>query len=427
MPVKPPLRVDGILLLYHHPLLLNAPTIMEHVEAFERHSRYKVWKLNTELGFPRGLARIRFPVVVLHYSLWGTTGYHLDEGFLSWLDGGGGGRKIAFFQDEHHYCGQRFAFIDRHGIDCIYSLIEPRYVPMVYGKYTSASRVAYNIPGYVSDDLLDKAARFRLPPAERPIDIGYRGRELSYYMGRGAREKTEIAHEFRRRAAGTGLALDIDTREGGRLYGDSWHRFLGSCKGFLGVEAGVSIFDLEDAVRTEYERLIRAEPGMTFEEMEERLLSRWEDNIYYRTISPRHFEAAAFETCQVLYEGRYSGILTPLRHYIPLKKDFSNFDEALGMFRDETFRREITQCARRELIDSGKYSYRNFIRSFDEELTGMRPAAGLDAGDISGVDALLAADYARRMFKVKAKALLYKQFPGRRYLVRWVKAILRRP
>jgi hypothetical protein len=426
MPVKSPLRVDGILLLYHHPLLLNAPTIMEHVEAFGKHSRYKVWKLNTELRFPRELARIRFPVVVLHYSLWGTTGYHLDEGFLSWLAAGRDSRKIAFFQDEHHYCGQRFAFINRHKIDCIYTLIEPRYVPLVYGKYTSVPRVVHNIPGYVSDDLPDKAARFRLPPAERPIDVGYRGRELSYYMGRGAREKTEIAHEFRRRAAGAGLALDIETREGSRLYGDSWHRFLGSCKGFLGVEAGVSIFDLEDAVRTEYERLIRSEPGMTFEEMEERLLSRWEDNVYYRTISPRHFEAASFETCQILYEGRYSGILEPMRHYIPLKKDFSNFDEVLRMFRDEACRREITQRARRDLIDSGKYSYRSFIRSFDEELPGMRPAAELDAGVISNVDALLAADHARRILKVKAKGLLYKQFPGRRNLVKLAKMVLRK-
>jgi hypothetical protein len=115
-----------------------------------------------------------------------------------------------------------------------------------------------------------------------------------------------------------------------------------------------------------------------------------------------------------------------MRHYIPLKKDFSNFDEVLRMFRDEACRREITQRARRDLIDSGKYSYRSFIRSFDEELPGMRPAAELDAGVISNVDALLAADHARRILKVKAKALLYKQFPGRRYLVKCAKAILRK-
>jgi hypothetical protein len=426
MAMNYPIRADGILLLYHHPLLLNAPTIMEHVEAFERHSRYKVWKLNTELGFPRGLARIRFPVVVLHYSLWGTTGYHLNEKFLSWLDGDRDSYKIAFFQDEHHYCRQRFAFIDMHGIDCIYTLLEEQFVPSVYGKYTKVPRVIYHIPGYVSDNLLEKAARFRLPEEERAIDIGYRGRELKYYMGRGAREKTEIACEFRKRILGTGIAADIDTREEGRLYGDSWYRFLGCCKGFLGVEAGVSIFDIEDIVRLEYERLVRENPEMTFEEMEERLLAPWEGNIYYRTISPRHFEAAAFETCQILYEGKYSGIMEPLRHYIPLKKDFTNYDEVLERFRDKSLRREITQRARRDLIDSGKYSYESFIRSFDKELPGMQPAADLDAAIRSRVDSLLAADDALRLLKVKANALLYKQFPGRRYLVKCAKAILHR-
>ena len=58
-------------------------------------------------------------------------------------------------------------------------------------------------------------------------------------------------------------------------------------------------------------------------------LPRWEDNVYYRTISPRHFEAAAFRICQVLFEGRYSGVLEPMVHYIPLKKDFSNIDEVI--------------------------------------------------------------------------------------------------
>jgi hypothetical protein len=36
----------------------------------------------------------------------------------------------------------------------------------------------------------------------------------------------------------------------------------------------------------------------------------------------------------VLFEGRYSGVLKPHRHYIPLKKDFSNFDEVVAKIRD---------------------------------------------------------------------------------------------
>ena len=60
-------RINGALLVYHHPLLRNATTIMEHVDAFEKHSQFKIWNLNTELGFPPALQNMRFnkPVIGL--------------------------------------------------------------------------------------------------------------------------------------------------------------------------------------------------------------------------------------------------------------------------------------------------------------------------------------------------------------------------
>ncbi len=85
-----------------------------------------------------------------------------------------------------------------------------------------------------------------------------------------------------------------------------------------------SIFDIDDTVRPQYERLTAEHPGISFDEAYAKLLHRFEDKIRYRTISPRHFEAAAFRVCQILFEGRYSEIMQPMIHYIPLKKDFSN-------------------------------------------------------------------------------------------------------
>ena len=73
---------------------------------------------------------------------------------------------------------------------------------------------------------------------------------------------------------------------------------------------------------------------VTLEALQEGALGRWDHNFSYRTISPRHFEAAAFRICQVLFEGEYSGVLRPMVHYIPLKKDFSNFDQVVGLIGD---------------------------------------------------------------------------------------------
>src|SRR5688572_11568165 len=127
--------VAGLLLLYHHPLAADAATIMEHVSAFERHSRFKIWTVNTELGFPASLRRMKFEGIILHYSIF-CTPYNLDADFLSYLAEHPQSYKLAFFQDEHHYCRQRFDFLNQHRIDCVYTLLEPEYFKNVYQKYT---------------------------------------------------------------------------------------------------------------------------------------------------------------------------------------------------------------------------------------------------------------------------------------------------
>ena len=58
-------------------------------------------------------------------------------------------------------------------------------------------------------------------------------------------------------------------------------------------------------------------------------ISKYEEKIYYRMITPRSFEAIAMKTVQVMYPGKYSGILEPWRHYIPINRDFSNLNEVI--------------------------------------------------------------------------------------------------
>lgn len=417
--------IPGVLLLYHRHFVPNASTVMEHAGAFRRYSDFAAWNLNTELGFPDGLEKCQFQVIVLHYSLFSPIGYHLSQRFLEYLDRNHSSYKIAFFQDEHHFCQQRFSFLNRYGIDCVYTLVEPRYFQDVYQRYTSVAKLVYSIPGYVPDDLVAAARRYRKPDRERRIDVGYRGRKLAPYMGRGAREKYDIAIGFSQRAAGSGLTLDIEADEHRRIYGQRWYRFIADCRAVLGVEAGVSIFDVKDRVRQEYERLIAQNPKLSAEDLLG-LLDRWEGNIPYRTISPRHFEAAAFGACQILYEGDYSGIMQPLVHYIPLKKDFSNFDDVLSMFRDASMRRALTENAYRDLIASGAYTYRRFVEGFDEGLRQAGIQSDIVPETIHTVDHLLGAGRLQREFGARLLAARHYPFPGRRFVRPLVKPILRR-
>lgn len=364
-----PREVDGILLLYHF-VPPYAETVLEHAGALERYSRFPVWSLNTSERFPGVLRELRFRVVVLHYSLFGSAPFRLSGALREYLHANRAPLLIAFFQDEYDHVRERYAFIDELGVDWIYTLLAPSAAELVYGGRTHSPRLFSTIPGFVSDSLRDKARRFARAASDRRIDVGYRGRSLPFHMGRGAQEKADIGREFAGRVRNRGLALDIASDEGSRLYGDDWYRFLGSCKAVLGVEAGVSIFDLDGRARIAVEDLRSDEPNLSFEEVSRRVLSGLEDNIPYRTISPRHLEAAAFDTCQILFEGSYSGILQAGTHYIPLRKDFANLDEVVDTFMDTDRRAQVVADARHDLIESNRYSYQEFVRQFDDELEG---------------------------------------------------------
>ena len=381
-------RVGGILLFHYSPRFLgygSAANLREHVDSFERYSRFPVWAVNTATTLPPALARFDFAAIVFHHSLFGakagsagphsgTPYYLLDEGHLE-LASRSRAYKVAFFQDEFTYCQARFEFCRTLEIDCVYTCFEPSEHERVWGAYTDVPEVRSVLPGYVDERLVDAAGRFALPDRDRDIDIGYRGRPTPVLFDT-TQEKSEIGRRFAELAGGSGLRLDIALGMEDRLYGDDWYRFLGRCKGALGVESGVTVVDLDDRVRGDYERIFRAKGEVTLEDLRRGALPEYEGQVIYRTIAPRHFEAAAFETCQVLFEGRYSGLIEPDVHYLALKKDFSNFSEVVERFKDPALRRRITARAKADLIDSGAYGYDSFIAGFDRDLE----RAGLDLG-----------------------------------------------
>ena len=330
---------------------------------------------------------------MLHYSLFGILPYRLDDYFLAYLDRASG-YKVAFFQDEHHYCGARFAFLNRYRVDCVYTLLEPVFWKDVYERYTGVPKLVHTIPGYVSDDLVAQQAT-RDRDEEREIDIGYRGRTLLPYMGRGSQEKAEIGLGVLERARASGLRLDIAVDEGSRIYGDAWLAWLANCRATLGTEAGASIFDLTDQCEA-YERLVAANPDASEQDFLE-TLERWEGNVDYRAISPRHPRRRRHcASARFFREGNYSGVLEPMVHYIPLKKDFSNWDEVLDRVRDTGLRRELTANAYRDLIASERYSYSRFIEGFDRELVTAGVGGEVDQTLAGRLTSALARDQQQR-------------------------------
>ena len=402
---------------------------MEYVSAFPDHSEFRIHTVNTFYGLPANLNRLRFRVVVLHYSLFGAWPFALDD-FYTYLEACESSYKVAIFQDEYRFCTQRFAFINHFKIDCIFTRVRPGNFDDTYGKCAGVSNLVHVQAGYVNNSLMRSAAVQSKPDSERSIDIGYRSRHLPYYTGRGAQEKHEIAGAFLAHAEGSDLVFDISSSEADRILGRAWYPWLANCRGVLGVEGGVSVFDLEGVVYAAYDRIMAEHAPKSFAEFAKLAgdtLEDWEDRIPVRTLTPRHFEAAAFRVCQILFEGEYSGILKPMVHYIPLKKDFSNYSEVIDRFRNADLRQELTENAYDDLIESGKYSYQGFVKQFDQVLV----AAGIKPGPADPEVDRMAAGLNSLGFAQRARAVLvamrHRSFPGRNALVSLYRKMRPRP
>ncbi len=322
-----------------------------------------------------------------------------------------------------------FEFVNDIGVDLIYTHVHPEDIPQVWGRYTPRARARFNYPGYVDSQMVAAAARFARPDAERDIDVGYRGRPLHPYMGSGSLEKSLIGDRFKELAAGTGLTVDVDTTEAGRLYGDDWYRFLARSRAVLGVESGTSYIDLEDEVLGDYQARVEAGRPVTLEALQDGPLGRLDHNFSYRTISPRHFEAAAFRICQVMFEGEYSGVLEPMVHYVPLKKDFSNFDEVVELIRDGRARERIVENAHRDLIRSGNYSYDRFVAGVDDDLTaaGLTPAVGPAQRAELSREIEHGRTWRRTVIEAKYLSIVPRLIIARRMPWAWARDLLRIP
>lgn len=358
-----------MLLLAIDPPYRNADTVVDHRRSFRRYSRHEVAELS-DVGVPLpklspALDLDRFDVLVLHYS-----NYLLADGGFS----GAAkerikafrGLKVLFVQDEYRLVSSLRHAIRNLGIDLLFTCIPEAEVPKVYpAAELPGVSICTTLTGYVSERLL----AVRSPPiAARPVDVGYRGRKVPYWLGALGAEKWQIVDRFSEAAALSGLACDLSHAESDRLYGPKWLRFLLSCKATLGVESGASVFDFDGSIQRDVEAYLAARPGASFEEVQARFLQAHEGSIVHNQISPRCFEAAALRTCMVLHEGDYSGILFPWRHYVPLKKDFSNFPVVLDVLRDSARLQVIADCAYEEVARDPRYSYRSFIGDFDDRV-----------------------------------------------------------
>ena len=343
----------------------HANTIHDHIQAFCRHSRHQV-----ELFNPRGLAKSRvldldaFDVVVVHYSLIVTSDQYLAPWFREQI-AAFDGLKVQFLQDEYRWVDEITSMMRYLGTDVLFSVIPPDGVEAVYGARLPNVEVVSILTGYVSEELR-RAGERTAPTAARPIDVGYRGRSVPFWLGRLGYEKLEIGRRFLDEPATAGLRCDIAWTERSRIYGERWIEFIASCRATLASESGSSIVDFDGSAERFMSVYLAEHPFADYEEVELNVLAPWIDGPAIHAISPRIFEAAALRTALVMFPGSYSGVVEPEEHYIVLEKDFSNIDDVVAKLKETALLEAMVERTHDALIASSRYSSGAFVEEFDD-------------------------------------------------------------
>jgi hypothetical protein len=246
--------------------------------------------------------------------------------------------KVYFIGNEYKLMPEKMAFCDQLGVAL---LISQSLSPDVHTLYRR--RLQCQVTG-IPNTGLDAAVFFpAADPDGRPIDLGYRAADAPMYLGH--RERTDLAEFFTANAGKYGLTIDISLDRSARLDEAGWAAFLNRCKGQLGSEAGGDYFDLEDRTRRAVSSYVSSHPTAAFSEIAARFFPPPYEHVPLRILSGRHVEAAGTKTAQVLIEGRYDGLFNADEHYIPIRRDFSDADEAMRKFSDRNIRRAVADRA----------------------------------------------------------------------------------
>lgn len=275
--------------------------------------------------------------------------------------------KMLFLQDEYRDVRLFNQIMSELGIQVMFTCVAERDHEVFYpGRLIPSLQSTYSVlTGYIPNYL--ESYRFD-STLSRPLDLSYRSRIVPYYLGDLGQEKKIIADRFQNIALEYGYKSDISVREQDRIYGDRWVKFMKSSRFVLGTPSGASVIDFTGEIRRNCENYLILHPDATYEEVKQKFFVEEDWKAVIDTVSPRIFETAALGCTMVMHEGEYGGILQPGKHYVAVKKNYSNIDEVVAQMRDESYCRQLSQNAYRDLVSSGRYSYREFIRGFDQIL-----------------------------------------------------------
>ncbi|TFH09995.1 MAG: hypothetical protein E4H08_04555 [Candidatus Atribacteria bacterium] len=360
-------RGRKILVLYRTLEYPLRATIADHLFSFRRWSDADCIYVNVaSQPVPHVLARMPFDLIVFHTTLLSSrVRNNRFQRLMSQLEFLSESRavRIALPQDEHVFTTNLCEFIERLAVDNVLSVAPKITWPAIYDT-VDRSKVAIHqvLTGYLEPRTLRRIEQLAsTKPKDRAIDVGYRAHGVRHNLGYHGQLKIEIARAFLAAAQGQDLRTDISTQFEDTFLGDSWYQFLLRCRYVLGIEGGASLHDPTGEISRCVQRYVAEHPHALFDEVEAACFPGSDGAFPLVALSPRHLEAVATRTGQLLVSGDYNGILEPGTHYVPIDKDLGNLGELVRNSMDESDRLRMVERAYDDIVVSGRYTYQRFV------------------------------------------------------------------
>jgi glycosyl transferase family 1 len=291
-------------------------------------------------------------VVVLHSAAGDRMG--LLNRTAQWFQGRRG-KLAVFIGNEYDLMEEKIAFVRSSGADYVCSQLP---LEIARSLYAGSGAAVLAMPHALNPEV------YRVDPsAPRTIDVAFVGDLYDRLIG--DRERTRIVQFFAEHGQERGLRCDI---RAARMPRDEWARYLNTCHGVVGAESGTYYLQRTGDALNCAKSYLKEHPAASFEAVHERCFAGPGPFLNGKAISSRHFEPIGTRTCQLLVEGRYNGILEADRHYIAVRRDLSNIDEAIARFKDPACRAAVTDHAYEHVLSGHTYAHR--VRALVESAFG---------------------------------------------------------
>lgn len=361
----------SVLMLYDSTQTFTS-TVFEHVSSFSKYSEHSWFYIDYRNLISDKVNLSCFDIVAIHYSV--RLPFSQISDLMIQKLRAFKGLKLLFIQDEYDYVNKTRSTMLDIKFNLIFTVVPDKSISLIYPPDEfDGVLLINNLTGYVPDNLSSQF-NVHIPPSKRSLVIAYRGRQLPIQYGSLGIEKNQIGVRVKAYCKLNNISHDIALEEKDRIYGDAWYQFICSSKAMLGSESGSNVFDWDGNLKNKIDKYRKQNPNSSKQKFDiedqiyDKIVAPMELDGVMNQISPRVFEMIAARTVMILFEGDYSGVVTPHKHYIPLKKDFSNLDEVFSLLNDGDYIDEMVDNVYEDVISSKKYSYQTFMKMVDQKI-----------------------------------------------------------